>query len=365
MRIDLYIFREWVKIFTLAVGAILGLLLLSEIYNELPNFLERGAPPNQVLTFFLLLIPGYLPSLLPICFLLSLLFSLAALHRNGEIVAIRAAGISLFRLSRAYWIAAGLLALGLFWLNGSLAPSSVEKSRLIKEQVKEKELASTSDHIRGTTQDLAVAIPGTEELWFVEVYRRSSNEAFGVSVSLPQEDGQRVRYEAARATFDPKNEHWILEDGLIMNLSQGNGIPESLIQFDRIELTDSQMSPILLLGFSQRPKDLSLNQLAGLIQSTRDDPKIDPYRARYYSILSSPFQFFVVVLITLPCALGSGRSKASGSFFQAVWIYLGFFGVMTLFSLAGQRDILPALAAAWSPFAIATIAGIWMYRKNA
>lgn len=365
MRIDLYIFREWVKIFTLAAGAILGLLLLSEIYNELPGFLDRKAPLDQVITFFLLLIPGYLPSLLPICFLLSLLFSLASLHRNGEIVAIRSAGISLFRLSRAYWIAAGLLAAVLLWLNGSLAPSSIENSRLIKEQVKEKDLASRSDHIRGTTQDLAVAIPGSDEIWFVEVYRRSSNEAFGVSVSLPQGDGERIRYEAARAVYDTEKEHWILEDGLIMNLSEDSGIPESLVQFDQMELINSKMSPILLVGFSQRPKDLSLNQLAGLLSEMGNVPKSKPYRARYYSILSSPFQFFVVVLITLPCALGSGRSRASGGFFRAVWIYLGFFAVTAVFSFAGQREILPSLLAAWSPFVIATAAGIWMYRQNA
>tara|TARA_R100000027_G_scaffold29244_1_gene21291 strand:+ start:29193 stop:30287 length:1095 start_codon:yes stop_codon:yes gene_type:complete len=364
LRIDIYIFREWLKIFTLAVGAILGLLLLSEIYNELPGFLERKAPLDQLLLFFFLLIPGYLPSLLPICFLLSLLFSLATLHRNGEIVAIRAAGISLFRLSRAHWLAATLLALGLLWLNGSLAPSSVEQSRLIKEQVKEQDLANQSETIRGTTQDLAVALPSNDEIWFAEVYRISSNEAFGVSISLPRGD-DRVRYEAARATYSISKNNWTLEDGIIMELPGGSGIPASQIQFDSMELNESEMSPTVLFGFSQRPKDLSLNQLADLISRAEGDPKIDAYRTRYLSILSTPFQFFVVVLIALPCALGSGRSRASGGFFRAIWMYLAFFALTALFTMAGQRDFLPATLAAWTPFAIATAGGIWMYRRNA
>jgi len=364
LQIDLYIFREWLKIFVLAVGAILGLLLLSEIYNELPRFLDRDAPLDQLLTFFLLLIPGYLPSLLPICFLLSLLFSLASLHRNGEIVAIRSAGISLFRLSRAYWLAAALLAAGLLWLNGSLAPSSFERTRLIKEQVKENDMARESKVIRGTTQNLAVTLPEKDELWFVEVYRRSSEEAFGVSITLPEGDTQ-TRYEAARATFDRESGNWTLTQGLQMVSVDSSGIPQSLQPFDTLTLENSAMNPAVLLGLSQRPKDLSINQLRSLISRFGESPKIEPYRARYYGILASPFQFFVVVLIALPCALGSGRSRASGGFFRAVWFYLGFFAITTLFSLAGQRDLLPTLLAAWTPFAIATLAGVWMYRRNA
>jgi len=364
LRIDRYIFREWLKIFTLAVGAILGLLLLSEIYNELPGFLERKAPLSLVLTFFGLLIPGYLPSLLPICFLLSLLFSLAVLHRNGEVVAIRAAGISLFRLSRPFWIAAALLAGCLLWLNGSLAPSAFEKARLIEERLKEKELAAESDIIRGTAQNLAVNLPESGELWFVEVYRRSTTEAFGVSVSQPHSGG-RVRYEAARARFDPNRGAWILEDGMTLRLPPDSGIPESLQPFDSIELTNSTMTPAVLLGLSQRPKDLSLRQLQGVLSAFGDDPRMDPYRTRYYSVLSTPLQFFVVVLIALPCALGSGRARSSGGFFRAIWYYFGFFALTTLFAFAGQRDFLPALVSAWTPFGLAALAGIWMYRRNA
>ena len=46
-------------------------------------------------------------------------------------------------------------------------------------------------------------------------------------------------------------------------------------------------------------------------------------------------------------------------------MYLAFFALTALFTMAGQRDFLPATLAAWTPFAIATAGGIWMYRRNA
>lgn len=364
LRIDRYILREWLKIFSLVVAAILGLLLLSEIYNELPGFLDREAHWHTTLTFFLFLIPGYLPSLLPVCFLASLLFTLALLQRSGEIVAIRSAGVSLFRLSRAFWLAGAALALFLFWLNASLAPEAVEQAALIKERVKEKDLERRTEVIRGTMEDLAVYLPESGELWFVEVYRRSTGEAFGVSVTTDT-DSKRIRHEAARATFDPADQTWLMENGITLEVLPGEKLPETLDSFASFEMKSSSMTPYVLLGLSQRPKDLTFLQLGALLSELEDDPRATPYRTRYLSILASPFQFFVVVLIALPCALGSGRSRASGGFFNAVWIYLLFFGVTAGFALAGQRGLMPPLAAVWIPFIIAALAGVWMYRRNA
>ncbi|MEM0967226.1 MAG: LptF/LptG family permease [Verrucomicrobiota bacterium] len=364
MRIDRYIFGEWLKIFGLAVAAILGLLLLGEVYNELPRFIDREASLETVLLYFFLLIPGYLPSLLPICFFLSLLFSLASLQRNGEIVAIRSAGVSLFRLSRPFWVAALGLAGLLLWLNGSLAPSSMESSRLLRERVKEDALAGGSEDFWGTSRDLAAYLPQNDELWFVENYRRTSDEAFGLSVNLSSSEAPQ-RIEAARGVYDEEKGQWTLTNGVVLPITPADELPGELVPFDEMVLEGSRMTPILLLGFSQRPKDLSLLQLDQLLRQSEGDPKAKPYRVRYLAVLSAPLQFFVVVLIAIPCALGTGRSGASSGFFRAVWIYLGFFAVTAVFSFAGQRSWLPVLASTWTPLVLAGVAGVWMYRRNA
>jgi len=360
LKLDTYIFREWLKIFSLAVAAILGLLLLSEVYNELPGFLKRKAPVETVLSFFLYLIPGYLPSLLPVCFLVSLLFTLAILQRNGEIVAIRAAGVSLFRLSRAFWIGGAILALFLFWLNAALAPQAVEKAALIKERVKETDLDRRMEVVRGTMEDLAVYLPASEELWFVEVFRRSTGQAFGISRTVERGE-TRIRQQAARGHFDGERQRWILQKGVFVETPPGQTLPETLRTFAKLEVDDTELTPHILLGLSQRPKDLTFTQLGALVKGLEGDPR----RTRYLGILAEPLQFFVVVLIALPCALGTGRSRASGGFFRAVWIYLAFFAMKVTFALAGQREIFTPEVAVWAPFFVAAVGGMWMYRKNA
>ena len=108
--IDRYVLKEWAMAFALTLGVVLGILILQNMYDSLPDLMEAGADVNQIVFYYVLALPGHMPTILPITFLVSLLFSMGSLHRNNEITAIRAAGCSLFRISRALWLAGLLLS---------------------------------------------------------------------------------------------------------------------------------------------------------------------------------------------------------------------------------------------------------------
>ena len=131
--IDRHIFCEWLKAFTLALGVILGLLLLEDMYDDLPDLLEYGAGPWEVARYYVVLTPSLLPTILPLALIISILFSLGNLHRNNEILALRAGGLNLWRITRSLWLAGGALSLLLLYLNAHLVPRSVELSRTIRE----------------------------------------------------------------------------------------------------------------------------------------------------------------------------------------------------------------------------------------
>ncbi len=107
--IDRYILREWLKIFTLVLGATLGLLLMQALYDDFRDLVEDGASGADIGFYFLISMPMSFSVVLPLALLVSLLFSLGQLHRNNEIIAMRAAGIGLVRITRSLWVCAVLL----------------------------------------------------------------------------------------------------------------------------------------------------------------------------------------------------------------------------------------------------------------
>ena len=129
--LDRHVFGEWLKVFLLALGATLGLLMLYAMYDDLGDLIEFGASPADIFYYFLVLTPSFLPAILPVALLVSALFSLGQMHRNNEIIAMRACGLSLWRITRTLWLAGAALAALLFQLNARLIPWSVEESRRI------------------------------------------------------------------------------------------------------------------------------------------------------------------------------------------------------------------------------------------
>ena len=68
------------------MGLTLGLLLMEDMYDDLPDLLAYGANFMDVAWYYLVLLPSFLPIVLPLALLISVLFSLGNLHRNNEII---------------------------------------------------------------------------------------------------------------------------------------------------------------------------------------------------------------------------------------------------------------------------------------
>ena len=83
--LDRYVFCEWLKIFVVAIGVTLGILVLHDMYNNLGKLINWGAETEQILLFYALLVPTLVPIVLPISLLLSLIYALGSLHRTTKL----------------------------------------------------------------------------------------------------------------------------------------------------------------------------------------------------------------------------------------------------------------------------------------
>ncbi|MGH7997233.1 MAG: LptF/LptG family permease, partial [Opitutaceae bacterium] len=126
---DRHLLREWIGILGIVLAAMLGLLLVQICYSELHSMLANGVHLGLVLKYLAISVPGYCAEILPLGLLVSLLFTLTKLHRANEITAMRGAGVGLARLTLPLW-AVGVAACAIVgWLNATVVPWSVERSR--------------------------------------------------------------------------------------------------------------------------------------------------------------------------------------------------------------------------------------------
>jgi lipopolysaccharide export LptBFGC system permease protein LptF len=105
--LDRYIAGRFVRALTFSLLVLLVIYVIANLVENLDQFLDAQATTMQVVRYYVNFLPFIIVLMLPVAILLAVLFSMGALSKNNELVAMRASGVPLLRTARP------LLGLGL------------------------------------------------------------------------------------------------------------------------------------------------------------------------------------------------------------------------------------------------------------
>src|ERR1039457_6884026 len=122
--LDRYLFRELLTPMAYCLGGFLIFWISYDLFTSLDDLQKQKLHLLDVLGYSVAKTPEFLVTILPVALLLALLYTLTTHARHNEITAMRAAGVSLWRICTPY-LAVGLASSAmLFALNESLVPRS-------------------------------------------------------------------------------------------------------------------------------------------------------------------------------------------------------------------------------------------------
>jgi len=351
--IDRYILREWVGALGLVLGATVGMLLMQSMYDDLEDLLEVGAGTVDIVFYYAVRLPSFLSVVLNLSLLLSLLFTLGRLHRNLEIAAMRAAGLSLWRITRVIWVSGALLC-GLTWyLNGTVIPWSVEASRDVLQDLRIRG-QGTVERVDRVEAVEGVAFDNRPErrMWFMNRYSRYTSRGYGVTVTeLDADRRERTRLQAREAWFDEERKGWIFREGRETWIDPTSGEVQRSVAFAEKYMGHYREDPALMLVFDQRPQDLSFFELERIIAfyQAEDDPKVQRYAVRYYSVLAETLGPLIIMAIAIPFAVAGVRVNPAVGVSKSIGLFLVYFVLFKASSALGARGTFDPLWAALTP----------------
>src|SRR5215467_12237672 len=130
--LDRYLLRELLIPLGYCLSGFLLLWVTSDLIGELNGLTEKKLQILDIIRYYLAKTPEFLVLVLPMALLLAMLYTLTNHARHHEITAIRAAGISLWRLCLPYLAVGILFSLGVLWLNESCVPKAAEVADQIR-----------------------------------------------------------------------------------------------------------------------------------------------------------------------------------------------------------------------------------------
>jgi lipopolysaccharide export LptBFGC system permease protein LptF len=133
--LDRYILKEVTPSFLLGIGVFTFVLLLNEILRLAQRLVTQSATASETAGILLNLLPSVLCLTIPMGFLLGVLIALGRLSADSEIVAMRASGVSLYRLLFPILVTAAIGWLATSHLIISVLPDSNQRVRQLLFQV--------------------------------------------------------------------------------------------------------------------------------------------------------------------------------------------------------------------------------------
>jgi hypothetical protein len=130
--LDRYLLRELLIPLGYCLSGFFIFWVSSDLFAELRSLQERKLQLSDIAEYYLVKSPEFVVVVLPVALLLALLYSLTNHARHHEITAIRAAGISIWRLALPYFGVGLVSSLALLALNEVWVPDSSDRAEQIK-----------------------------------------------------------------------------------------------------------------------------------------------------------------------------------------------------------------------------------------
>ena len=196
--LDRYLLRELLIPLGYCLCGFLLLWVTSDLFVKLGEFQKKGLVARDIAEYYLVSLPEFLVMVLPIALLLAMLYTLTNHARHQEITAIRAAGVSLWRLTLPYFGVGLVASLALFAANELWVPQSGERA----ETIMKRHLAA-DPHAPGRNEYRNLYFENTRDgrRWRIGLYNTETGEMTDVGVYPTERDESKpweLRAERAR-----------------------------------------------------------------------------------------------------------------------------------------------------------------------
>ena len=156
--LDDYVLRQFVSTFALVLISFLMLMLIFTFFELLGDIIRNRTPLVTVGEYLINLMPNLIYNLTPLCTLVAVLATFGTLNRTSELTAMKATGISLYRVMVPVLVVAAILAAALFAFDESYLPSANRRQEALRSVIKGK--PAQTFPAPGSAMDLRQAVAG-------------------------------------------------------------------------------------------------------------------------------------------------------------------------------------------------------------
>ncbi len=361
--LERYLIREISGSFLAGLAVFTFVLLIGRILELVDLVLSRGVPGFQVVKLFAFIFPSFLEITIPMACLLAVVVTFGRLSSDGELTALRAAGISLAQMLRPVLIFAGMVAVLTVAIAVWVRPTSNRNAELtIYEIAKMRATAALRPRVfNNDFGGLVIYVDSLDETNNLmgnillsderDSYRRTTVFASGGRIVADEEtrtvylqllDGTSLSYHAGQESYD-KTDFGSLEVNLDLDA----------------QVTGGRLA-------TPKPREMSWTELAESRQARMSigDPAVEVTIEMHRKFVIATAAI-VMALLAIPLGMQRSRAVRARSMAVSIGVILLYYLLLSGAMALARGGNLPTGLAMWLPNMAMAIVALWMLLRAA
>lgn len=350
--IQRYISIEYLKIFILSLCSLVIIYIIILFFQKVDLFIKKQAPLYMMIEYLLFKSPEVIFQwTLPYAVLLATLLTLGNLSVHNEIVAMKAGGISLYRIISPLILISILISFFSFFGNEYLLPYTNQETHYILEVKVRKEQPS------GFFKNFKIWYRSENRIFNIQLIDTERNVLKGVTLyEVDNQFSLIKRLDAREAKWlDGK---WYFLNGSVRNFKDDGSIQMNLFNEIELKIPESWEN---FKTIERRSKEMSYSELKKYIQKIQSAGyDATRYLVDLYTKYSFPLLNIIMVLIGIPFSFKTSRSKGI-ALNIGISVIIGFlYGIIFyIFVSLGKSGILSPVLSSWIPTILFGLSGIF------
>lgn len=358
--IDKYIFKELITPLLFGVAAFTGIFVGTGLLFELIDIYNNyGVRIMTLVQLFFLELPAIMVITFPMATLLGTIMAFGRLSGDSEITALRAGGVSVYRLVIPALVIGLLMTIITIGINEYVVPEANYLNKQIVYRFK------NIDKKPKTQYNLLLSSTDSKQRPDFFLYASRFDGETGEMTDVIFQDfieGKPVKLIEAEKAIWGEGGKWQFVKGTVTYLKAGERIPSISFSESLIELT---YSPQEISLADKDIEDMRLGELRKRIELIRKQGKrANKELVKFYHRFSIPFANFIFVLIAASLGIQPQRSGGSATGMgMSIGVIFIYYTIMTIGSALGEQGTIPPFFGAWlQNIVFLLVGGFMLYR---
>ena len=375
--LDEYVMGSFLRNFALVLTSLVVLFIIFTFFELIGDIIRYRTPLVTVGDYLINLIPFILNSIMPLCALVAVLITFGALNRTSELTAMKATGISLYRIVAPVLVVATLLSALLFVFDETYLPSANRRQEALLSVIKGKPAQTflrpdrkwMSGQSANASSAQTTSPKGSQaqptRIFYYQFFDPDKNLFANLTVFefQPGTFNLTRRIFASSARWDDKLNDWIFEDGWQRTFSGES--TSSYQTFTVSTFPEIHEQPSYFKKVDRQSEQMSYTELANYIKDLKQSG-FDTMRLRVQlnHKLAYPLMTLILAILAIPFALIAGKRGSIAGMGTAIGVAIFYWIIAGIFENLGDVNSLPAVLAAWSPDMLFAFAGTYLLLRT-